>query len=107
VGVALAAAAWLAPRDLLAPADPVVATDGVRYSIEDEGFRYEFQAVLGAESLFLLADEPPRPNRIDSRADVAQRLRAALARSQGVSSVEALREKHAEVIEGLRRLGYL
>lgn len=92
---------------LVPAADAGVVTDGVRYSIVRDGLRYDFQAVLGAESLVDLSEPQPRQNRIGVRAADAARLRAALAASQGVDSVEALRERHRALIEGLRKFGYL
>lgn len=83
-------------------------SDSALYTAERDGLRYEFQAVMGTEMLTRIAAKPgDTRNLIREMPEMAATLRAAVAEREGVPSVEALRARHGETIESLRRLGYL
>lgn len=82
--------------------------DSALYTVERDGLRYEFHAVMGTEILTRVgAKLSDGHNLIHEMPEIAAALRAAVAEREGVPSVEALRERHGETIESLRRLGYL
>lgn len=82
--------------------------DSALYTAERDGLRYEFHAVMGTEILTRVgAKLGDARNLIHEMPEIAASLRAAVAKREGVPSVESLRARHGETIESLRRLGYL
>ena len=73
--------------------------------IERDGMRYEFNLVLGTESLTEIG--AARRDVLGARPADAARLRRALADELGVESLEDLRSNQEDQIERLRALGYL
>lgn len=85
---------------------PISATEPPAYvRIDRDGLRYEFNLVLGTESLTEIG--AARRDVLDARPADAARLRRALAAELGVESLEDLRSNHEDQIERLRALGYL
>jgi len=85
-------------------ADPVPSV----LRIEERGLRYTYHVISGSEALFdLRADPGSLRNLLPTRAAEAARLRRALERQLGVSSLEQLRESRRHRIEELKALGYL
>ncbi len=83
-------------------------SDGALYSVERNGLRYEFHAVMGTEMLTRIGERPgDAKNLARSMPEVAESMRAAVVEREGVKTVECLRERHGETIASLRRLGYL
>lgn len=79
-----------------------------RVHIERDGMRYEYNAILGVESLTVTgAPGAPRRDVLAERPDAAERLRRALAAELGVDSLDELRADHEDEIASMRALGYL
>lgn len=77
-------------------------------SIERDGFRYEFHAPSGRESLFDVRRDPKcLVNLASSKTDVLAACRADLEKQMGLRSIEELRAPYAETIRRLEALGYL
>lgn len=77
-------------------------------STERDGFRYEFHAPSGRESLFDLNRDPRcLVNVAASHAAVVSACRVELETSLGVKSLEDLRAPYAESIRRLEAMGYL
>lgn len=105
---ACAVAAGTTLRAASASAEPHCTSDGVLFSIEKDGYRFDFQAVTGSESLW--RTDIPDSERVNVAADEPARaaeMRRLLLSNFGASDPEDLRARHAGSIERLRRLGYL
>jgi hypothetical protein len=77
-------------------------------STERDGFRYEYHAPSGRESLFDLRRDPQcLVNVASSHADLVGACRDELESSLGVKSLEELRAPYAETIRRLEAMGYL
>jgi hypothetical protein len=77
-------------------------------STERDGFRYEFHAPSGRESLFDIRRDPNcLVNLASTRTDVVAACRSDIEKSMGLRSIEELRAPYAESIRRLEALGYL
>jgi hypothetical protein len=77
-------------------------------STERDGFRYEFHAPSGRESLFDIRRDPKcLVNLASSRTDVVAACRSEIEKSMGLRSIEELRAPYADTIHRLEALGYL
>ena len=77
-------------------------------STERDGFRYEYHAPSGRESLFDLRRDPQcLVNVASAYAGVVRACRGELEQSLGVKSLEELRAPYAETIRRLEAMGYL
>ncbi len=75
---------------------------------ERDGFRYEYHAPSGLESLFDLRKDPKCLRNVAmANADLVRACRGELETSLGVKSLEELRAPYAETIRRLEALGYL
>src|SRR5262245_16737398 len=98
IAAALATGAWYSQRNRDGPVDTASAVHGlVAYRLG--GFRYEYHAPTGTESLFDLTKDPKCVVNVlrDHRA-VAAECRHRLESHLGVSDLESLRADHAETI---------
>lgn len=76
-------------------------------SIERDGFRYEYDAVAGTESLTdMSVPAAARVNLAGSRQDETKRLRGLLETQLDVDSLDRLHAEHLRDLEDVRRLGY-
>jgi hypothetical protein len=89
--------------------DPVAAEEALGVvSTQRDGFRYEYHAPSGRESLFDLAADPDcLVNVASSHAGLVVACRTELETSLGVKSIEELRAPYAETIRRLEAMGYL
>ena len=80
---------------------------GVVFVVRD-GFRYEFHAPSGRESLFDLRRDPKcLVNVASSNNELLLSCREEIVTSAGVKSLDELRAPYAETIRRLEALGYL
>jgi hypothetical protein len=80
---------------------------GVVFTVRD-GFRYEFHAPSGRESLFDLRRDPKcLVNVASSNTELLLACRDEIVTSAGVKSLDELRAPYAETIRRLEALGYL
>lgn len=80
---------------------------GVVFVVRD-GFRYEFHAPSGRESLFNLRRDPKcLVNVASSNNELLLSCRDEIVTSAGVKSLDELRAPYAETIRRLEALGYL
>ena len=77
------------------------------FTLEQDGLRYEYHAVTGAETLWdLSAPAGQQRNLARERADELPALRDALRRKLGIQDLAELRAPHEALAEQLRALGY-
>ena len=101
-------AAAVAVAAAFAPHRARVARDAPIVLIERDGWRYEFHAITGDESLFHLTDEArTRQDLLEVEPETARKLREELLRVLGFASLDELREPYRDAIDRLRGLGYL
>ena len=80
---------------------------GVVSTVRD-GFRYEYHAPSGRESLFDLNSDPQcLVNVASSHAELVSACRSELETSLDVASLDELRAPYAETIRRLEAMGYL
>lgn len=83
-----------------------VEREGARYTVVEGGLRYEYQAVLGIETLVDTRSATPRADLRAVRPGDVVRLRARLLEDVGADSLECVRAAHEPEIAALRSLGY-
>jgi len=109
---ALAAAAAFAVGCLAAavstPRSQDAAPTGGVVTYDAAGYRYSYQVVTGAESLFDLSTDPRELHDLSrSRPLLTRELRRALETKLRVDGLDTLRAREADRIRNLRSLGCL